>query len=466
MTVPLQPSAPDPAAVPPRSELPPALTDAVFLSDDVQRRARHNLASLVSESSTLPSLNAIVDAIRQELDVHDKVAILYLKLRLYGRLEQMFGWQVVDQTLAVVAHSLRGMVGSTLRQLDVVADFTLADNAFLVVLSPPRLADAIADGDLAAVSRRVSERLQAALLNDLSPGIFDRVHPVVGAASVVADDALTFEQNLHRGVALAMQAAEQQAAAYDAELEQTLAQCVTGSDLEILYEPLVDAARRLVVGYHAVARGPFYSPLRLPDVVNHVARRSSLLPAYGMHMRQLAVASAVGLRPDELLLLDCAASEQPNAAVLALSEFYSLNQALVPQHVVFAVEAADLAANSPSALRTLTNVREMGFQLCISRLGAEFTNLELIAAVAPEFVALEPALVGHADVDPTLIDVAQLLVRFADRIGAQLLAPGVVRGEQSVALRRIGATMQSGDYLASADTRLRRPLLESWGSGA
>jgi EAL domain-containing protein (putative c-di-GMP-specific phosphodiesterase class I) len=438
----------------PRPDAPAAVSPP--LDEEVLRRARATLASLVTEDSALPSLNAIADAIRLEFDAHEKVAILYVKLRRYGRLEHIFGWQIVNDILTAVAQNLRGMVGSSLRRLDVIADFTLSDNAFVVILSPPRSRDVIAGDDLAAINRRVYERLQATLLNDLAPGVYDRVHPSVGAAVVAADDDLTFEQNLHRGVALAMQAADVQAAAYDAQLDQTLLDCLSRNDLEAVFEPIIDMARHVLVGYHATVRGPFYSPLRLPDVLNDVARRSRHLAAFGIQARETEVAAAEGLQPDELLMMDCAAAEQPNAAVLALSEFYSLNKALVPQRVVFAIEAGDLSVNTASTLRTLANIREMGFQLCVTRLGSEFTALERVAAASPEMLALDPALIAHADSDPTLIDVVQLLVRFADRTGAQLLAPGVTRDEQLKALHRVGVELFTGEFIARADTRLPR----------
>ena len=69
-----------------------------------------------------------------------KVAILYVSLDRYGRLEPIFGWRIVAEILDAVAANLEGMVGSTLRRLDVVSDFTLTDDAFIVLLSPPRSA--------------------------------------------------------------------------------------------------------------------------------------------------------------------------------------------------------------------------------------------------------------------------------------------------------------------------------------
>ncbi len=424
-------------------------------SDDALRKARTTLRSLVSDGpSHLPSLNLVADSVRLELEKSGQVALLYISLDRYGRLEPVFGWRIVSEILDAVAANLEGMVGSTLRRLDVVSDFTLTDDAFIVLLSPPRAAAVISEDDLAAVTRRVYERLQSLLLNDLAPGVYDRVHPSVGSAIVDVDAGLTFEQNLQQGLALAMQAANEQADAYDEDLEATLAECVSRAELEPLFEPVVDPVGREVIGYRSSVRGPFYSPLRLPDVLLDVARRSRLLPAYGIAAREATVTAAAGLRADDLLFLGCAAAELPNAAVVAVSEFYSLNRALVPQHVVFEIDADDLGTNTASTLRTLADVRELGFLLCISGLGAQFTTLELIAEAAPEYLCLDPVLVAGLGGEPTPVDVVQLLVRFGDRIGADLIATGVREAGQQRLLERNGVELFCGDLYARPDTRL------------
>jgi EAL domain-containing protein (putative c-di-GMP-specific phosphodiesterase class I) len=424
-------------------------------SDDTLRRAQVTLRSLVSDDApNLPSLSAIADAIRLELDAHGKVAILYVRLNRYGNLERIYGWRIVSDILDAVARNLGDMVGSTLRRLDVVADFTLSDNAFVVLLSPPRSRDVITSDDLAAVTRRVYERLQSTLLNDLAPGVYDRVHPSVGATIMSADASLTFEQNLQRGVAFAMQAAEQQAAVYDDELEKMLSDTIDRHEFESLFEPVVDMARRTVVGYRTSARGPFYSPLRLPDVLVDVARRSPLAYAFGDEVRRAAVAAAMGLQANDLLFCECGADELPNAAVVAVSEFYSLNTALVPQHVVFEVAAAHLTVNTASTLRTLANVREMGFQICVSELGGQLTSLELVGEARPDFLCLAPELVAGVVGDMTTIDAVQMLVRFADRLGSGLIAPEVNTIDEARTLRRVGASLLCGELAARPDTRL------------
>jgi EAL domain-containing protein (putative c-di-GMP-specific phosphodiesterase class I) len=423
-------------------------------SEEALRRARTTLRSLVSDGpSRLPSLNLVADSIRLELESRGKVALLYVKLDRFGRLEPVFGWRIVGQILDAVAANLGGMVGSTLRRLDVVSDFTLTDDAFIVLLSPPRASVVIADDDLAAVTRRVYERLQSLLLNDLAPGVYDRVHPSVGAVILDADADLTFEQSLQTGLALAMEAAEAQAAVYEADLQATLADCVERGELEPLFEPVVDAEARSVIGYRSTVRGPFYSPLRLPDVLLDVARRSSVLPAYGIAAREATVGAATGLSPDDLLFLGCAAAELPNAAVVAVSEFYSLNRGLVPQHVVFEIDADDLATNTASTLRTLDDVRDLGFLLGISGLGAQFTTLELIAEAEPDFLCLDPALVATVEDQLTPVEVVQLLVRFGDRAGARLIASGVRGSGQQRLLARNGVGLFCGELYARPDTQ-------------
>ena len=320
-----------------------------------------------------------------------------------------------------------------------------------MLLSPPRSAAVIADDDLAAVTRRVYERLQSLLLNDLAPGVYDRVHPFVGSAILAVDAELTFEQNLQHGLALAMQAAEEQAALYDRDLEATLADCVSRGDLEPLFEPVVDPGASEVIGYRSSVRGPFYSPLRLPDVLLDVVRRSQVLASYGVVAREATVSAAAGLRPDDLLFLGCAAGELPNAAVVAVSEFYSLNQALVPQHVVFEIDAEDLTSNTASTLRTLADVRDLGFLLCVSGIGAQFTALELIAEARPDYLCLDPMLAAGLAGDQTAIEVVQLLVRFAGRTGAQLIATGVRDQEQQP-----GAGAQRGRAVLRRGVRARR----------
>ena len=185
-----------------------------------------------------------------------------------------------------------------------------------------------------------------------------------------------------------------------------------------------------------------------------VARRSQVLASYGVVAREATVTAAAGLRPDDLLFLGCAAGELPNAAVVAVSEFYSLNQALVPQHVVFEIDADDLATNTASTLRTLADVREMGFQLCVSGLGAPVHRARAHRRGAPGVpVPRSGAGRRRSAASSTPIEVVQLLVRFGDRIGAQLIATGVRDAGAAAGCWRATGSSSSAASSSRAPTR-------------
>ncbi len=77
-----------------------------------------------------------------------------------------------------------------------------------------------------------------------------------------------------------------------------------------------------------------------------------------------------------------------------------------------------------------------------------------MAEAAPDFLCLDPVLVAGVCEQLTAVDVVQLLVRFGDRVGAQVIAAGVRTREQARVLGRNGVELFCGELYARPDTRL------------
>ena len=251
------------------------------------RPARQDHAqSIVSDdNSQLPSLSIIADAIRLELESPGQVAILYIALRRYGRLERVFGWQVTSEVLYAVARILgdvRHLLAAARRSRRLHALRQRVHGRALAA-AQGRQSSRRPRGDCATCLRTAAvDPAQRSHPRGLRPRAPFRHHG--GSAR---RRGLTFEQSLEKGWLLAMESAEHESAAYDDELEvrsprrsPAIASSRCSSRSSTLRE-------RSVVGYRASMRGPFYSPLRLPDVLDDVARRSSLLASYGMAAREL-----------------------------------------------------------------------------------------------------------------------------------------------------------------------------------
>ena len=81
-------------------------------TDEALRKAQTTLRGLVSDGPThLPSLNLVADSIRLELEKSGQVALLYVSLARYGRLEPVFGWRIVSEILDAVKGLFRRRQG-------------------------------------------------------------------------------------------------------------------------------------------------------------------------------------------------------------------------------------------------------------------------------------------------------------------------------------------------------------------
>ena len=96
----------------------------------------------------------------------------------------------------------------------------------------------------------------------------------------------------------------------------------------------------------------------------------------------------------------------------------------------------------------------MGFSVCVAGVGSGLTAFDLITRAQPDYLALDPVISAGAAGDPTFTDIVQLLLRFAARIDARLIAPEVADVRQMKALRRVGVELMSGAVFARPDTRL------------
>jgi len=110
------------------------------------------------EITGLPTLANVQVEIQRVLSQHSQVGIIYVSLEGVHALEELEGFEIVDQVFQAVGERLSGARGELLRGEEIVAVSSLG-NAFLVFLSPSREQGFVSDGDLVAVKERVETQL-------------------------------------------------------------------------------------------------------------------------------------------------------------------------------------------------------------------------------------------------------------------------------------------------------------------
>jgi hypothetical protein len=98
-----------------------------------------------------------------------------------------------------------------------------------------------------------------------------------------------------------------------------------------------------------------------------------------------------------------------------------------------------------TALRRQTDaLRERGALIALDGTGSGYSGLRQMAALRPQIVKLDRALVGDADTDPVRIALAEMVGEFAGKLDARLLAEGLETAEELAAFARLGVPLGQG----------------------
>ncbi|TFV64775.1 EAL domain-containing protein [Geodermatophilus sp. DF01-2] len=207
-------------------------------------------------------------------------------------------------------------------------------------------------------------------------------------------------------------------------------------DLTMVFQPIVDLAAARVVGYEAFARFPGTA---CPEVWFAAAADCGL----AADLEALAVATALAAVPllpgDTFLAVDVSPHLLGSAPVQdALAAPPDLHRVVV-----------ELTGHTPvddlDALRRQTgDLRARGALVALGDAGSGYSGPAAMAAVRPQLVTLDRALVTGVDNDPVRTALTGMVGEFAGRIGARLLAEGVETAGELAALARLGVPLAQG----------------------
>jgi diguanylate cyclase (GGDEF)-like protein len=422
------------------------------VTDRVRADARIAELAYFDTLTGLANRAALHDELRSALHrarIHDReVALLFVDLDDFKRINDQHGHDVGDALLRAAADRLRGVV----RPSDLLArrggdEFTL-------------LVKDVA-GDAAEIGADLATRVVAALREPLvAEGLTLEVRASVGVSTfprdaVSAEDLLRHADaamytakgggkdgyHLYRSRAVGLGLDPDDAfdpAGQAAELQRVLDAGVTA-----VYQPIVDIATERVVAYEALARGPEGSPLHRPDRLFAAATAAGRVVELDWACRAAAVRGALdaGLGRSASLFLNC----EPSAVDAPCPRRHERLWARAVQELDLVVELTERAlTDRPAELsRALREHREAGRGIALDDIGADVRSLALLPLVEPDVVKLDLRLVQ----DRPSTDQAAIVSGVSaerERTGASVLAEGIETDEHLATARTLGATLGQG----------------------
>lgn len=388
-------------------------------------------------------------------DAAKSLAVLYLDLDGFKRVNDSLGHDIGDQVLLWVAEQLK----DCLRPYDILA--RMGGDEFTVVidgLDYPEQAAIIAE----KLIERVSVRQQIDGLEiTLGASIGIATYPECG---LNLDDLL-------RAADIAMyeakRAGRQQCRFYDPEmngrarsrlmLEERVRTAIEGNDFSLVYQPQVYIADGRLRGFEALLRwlhpgvgdvppGVFIPLLEETRLIN---RLGSWVFEQGAAQRRAWDAT---FAPELVLAVSVSAAQfsMPNLAAelqRAISQYD-----LQPHQLEVEITESSLVPNQDHTRKQLQALREIGVRIALGDFGAGDCSLALLRNVELDTLKIDGHFVAGLLASPRDAAVARSIIDLCRQLGVLVIAEGVETVEQYQWLAENGCQLVQGALVA-------RPLI-------
>jgi EAL domain-containing protein (putative c-di-GMP-specific phosphodiesterase class I)/AmiR/NasT family two-component response regulator len=211
--------------------------------------------------------------------------------------------------------------------------------------------------------------------------------------------------------------------------------------MTMVYQPFVSLADNHIVGAEALARfvGP---PLRPPNEWFDEAARVGRLDLLELSAVALALSRLEQL-PDGAFM-----SVNVSPSTSSAPHLGTLLDTLPAERIVVELTEHTKVADYDQLAAALAPFVARGGRVAVDDAGAGYAGLQHLLRLRPDIVKLDIALTTGVDRDPARRALADGLVRFAEEIGATLIAEGIETAAEYAVLRDLGVDWGQGYYIA------------------
>lgn len=427
----------------------------------IERLAYHDsLTGLPNRFQAHENLRHMIALARRS---NDKMAVLFLDLDNFKRVNDTLGHQVGDQLLKEMANRLT----SVLRAEDFIHQQTppyvsdvlarLGGDEFVVLLSKIDSSQ-----DAARVASRILEVMKL-------PFHFEDKEIYSGGSvgiSVFPDDGTEVDDLIKRADAAMYQAKEQgrnnfqfYSASYNRavyehiSLEGRLRFALKNNELELYYQPIIQARTGRIIGLEALLR--WNDPLEgiiAPDRFIPIAEDSGLIVPIGEWVlreagRQLSVWQAAGLT-DAFVSVNVSAIQLQRQDLVTIVGQVLQDNALQPWQLELEITETALMKIKPEVIEDLDAIRQQGVTISLDDFGTGYSSLSLLQGLPIGKLKVDKSFVRDMLVDPKDAAIVSAVLFIAKSLGLRSTAEGVESLQQATRLTEEGCDQLQG-YLLS-----------------
>lgn len=388
-----------------------------------------------------PTLPVMIERGREMLDRRGRLTLLYIEFVRYSKLEEIYGWEKLDEVLTTTASAVRDFYARYDGGDNVMMVSHTGDDDFIFFAD---LGDGVEQTEqrinemATALETEVRSRLETEHGEDIA-GLFEIY---VGSTTLFRNPKIRTERIIYRGIREAAHAARsvesRERARKVADLKETLRE----GAVYIVYHPIVVTETREIFGYEALARG-VHRALRSPEVLFGVAEEANLIWELSRLCRRRAIEGIeTNLQPEHLLFINIDPHDfrDPTFRYLDLDDL-GVDE---PGRIVLEITERTAITDYPTFQGYLKEFRDRGFRFAVDDAGSGYAGLGSIANLEPDFIKLDISLISGIDANFMKQNLVETMVQFANDHQIKVIAEGVEREEEYETVKRLGVHFTQG----------------------
>lgn len=401
---------------------------------------------LFDANTQLPSLPAVTDDVRRQLEDGERVGLIYLDLSSDKRFEATNGWQAYDRMLEGVADALRASPPGLINKRDTLALVSVRSDQFVIFVGLGNTDTDAFEHRHQALVAHVNHVLSADLKN-----LIHRLPPLQSAAGLIElEPTVRIERSIYTCLQRLCDQCRRQTERRETGRLAELLRILTQRSVIIRYQPIVQLHNGMIHGFEALGAPPTDDTFESPERMFSYAEKTDRIIDLERLCRGEALRRVPGLTGTMggKVFLNCSvhAFHDPELVTGVVEDAHRVG--LAPCDVVLEVTERVAIPEWRSFRRAIDDVRAAGLRIAIDDVGSGYSSLHTVAELEPDYLKFDLSLILNIHESRIKRNLLESLVNLADKIGAQPVAEGLERQEEFQTVRELGVTLGQGYLFA------------------
>jgi diguanylate cyclase len=418
---------------------------------EAQQAAEARRLSRTDDLTGLPNRRALVSWLYDRFQNDKPLALLLMDLDRFKEINDSIGHAAGDTILQIIAQRLRRVATDHGRDTRV-ARLGGDEFALLVNESSPEHLTALAEALRAAVREHC--RIEGMQLRiSASIGISINGQDTDSGTDLLrcADIAMYQAKNTEQGILL-YDSDQDEFSRDRLQLAEDLREGISSGDLEVWYQPQVDARTGRLLAVEALVRWQHPEQGLLPPVVFlPIARRLGLMAALTEYVMSRAIGEAIRWHAQGLPLrvsINVAPPELLTDGVLRRLFDDVAASGLPSGTIVVEVTEESFISDPEQALESIARLRRHGIEVSLDDYGTGYSSLAYLRNLNLDELKIDREFVKDILIDNDSRIIVSATNQLAHGLGMRTVAEGVENAEIASALAELGVDILQGYHFS------------------